>query len=274
VREGTPLHTDRQQLREVAYASSDLLGDRAALYNARVPPLDLPRWVAERLPALPGPIIDVGCGPGWYLRSTARATGRPAFGFDLSEGMAREAATAPEAVSQTEVATGVADAQALPVRSDSAGAVLLLHMLYHVPDPELALGEARRVVHPEGVVAVMTNTHRHLGAMRELFALELEAAGIEPLANIERHFDDVSGPPLLHRVFDHVEEHVLDARVELDRPGPALAHLATARHLYAEVDDDRWQAVLGNVARHLVRAIERDGRWSTPTSTVFYLCRR
>ena len=259
--------TNRDQLRTAAYASSDLLADRAALYAARVPPLDLRQWVAEQLPAdPPGPTVDMGCGPGWYLPATAQKTGRPAFGFDLSLGIVREAATSDD------VAVGVADAQAVPVRAGTAGAVLLLHMLYHVPDPELALREARRVVHPDGVVAVLTNRTGHLGPMRALLTAELELRGIVPIASVERRFNDVTGRPLVDRVFARVEELTLEATIELDRAGPALAHLATGRHLYPGVDDSQWHDILSSVDGRIERVIEQEGRWCTPTSSVFYLC--
>jgi SAM-dependent methyltransferase len=251
-------------LREVAYASSGLLADRAALYAARVPPVNLPAWVLSHLPdQLPGPVLDAGCGPGWYLR-TATEAGHAALGLDLSFGMALEAAgTAPAAV---------ADAQRMPVRGGTVGAVLMMHMLYHVPQPAMALREARRVLSPGGVVAVVTNTPRHLGAMRVALRDELIAAAIEPAENVEAHFDSVSGPPYLNDVFSTVTAVPLEGVVRLDRPEPALAHLASTRHCYPQVDDATWLAVLSGVRDKIEAEISGRGAWATAASSVLYLC--
>ena len=48
----------------------------------------------------------------------------------------------------------LADATALPFADGSFRSVALLYVLYHLPDPALALAEARRVLQPGGLVAV------------------------------------------------------------------------------------------------------------------------
>jgi SAM-dependent methyltransferase len=47
-----------------------------------------------------------------------------------------------------------ADATALPFEDASFDSLALLYVLYHLPDPRLALAEARRVLRPGGLVAV------------------------------------------------------------------------------------------------------------------------
>ena len=46
------------------------------------------------------------------------------------------------------------DATALPFPDGAFGSVALLYVLYHLPDPGLALAEARRVLRTGGLVAV------------------------------------------------------------------------------------------------------------------------
>jgi demethylmenaquinone methyltransferase/2-methoxy-6-polyprenyl-1,4-benzoquinol methylase len=60
------------------------------------------------------------------------------------------------------LAVVLADAAAVPIPDDSVDAAMLVSMLHHVPDWRDALAEARRVVRPGGVVAVMAYAREHL----------------------------------------------------------------------------------------------------------------
>ena len=77
-------------------------------------------------------------------------------GADLSPGMLHSAR--PLAGSDPLL---VADAQALPFPCDAFDVTLAMHMLYHVPDRALAIAELRRVLRPDGVALVVTNSQRH-----------------------------------------------------------------------------------------------------------------
>ena len=257
--------TDRRTLREVAYRNGELLADRAALYAARVPAFDLYSFVIDRLPAaLAGPVVDVGCGPGWYMRR-ARQQGFAVVGCDLSIGMAAEAGGAGPAL--------VADAQRLPMADGSAGAVLLAHMLYHVPDPGSALREARRVVSADGCVIVVTNTAAHLGAMRQLLRDGLAERDIAAAPSVESHFDDRVAARALPELFGRVGTEAVEGTIRLDRPEPAIAHLASTRTAYPSLSEGTWQAVLDSARRRIESAIAANGVWETATSSVVCVCR-
>jgi len=89
-------------------------------------------------------VADVGSGTGAASRSIARAGGRP-IALDLALGMLTvDQATRPAAV--------VADARRLPLATASCAAVVAAFSFNHVPDPELALADAARVVGPDGAV--------------------------------------------------------------------------------------------------------------------------
>jgi SAM-dependent methyltransferase len=49
------------------------------------------------------------------------------------------------------------DAVRLPIASDTAGAVCLLWMLYHLETPLLAIREAKRVLRPGGLLVASTS---------------------------------------------------------------------------------------------------------------------
>ena len=87
------------------------------------------------------PVLDVGCGEG---ELAAHLPSGGWVGVDASAGMLARAPRPHH----------LADATALPFPDRSFRSVALLYVLYHLPDPGSALAEARRVLHPRGLVAV------------------------------------------------------------------------------------------------------------------------
>ncbi len=102
-------------------------------------------WVVDQLDLQPvSTLLDVGCGPGTYHSRIAARQAR-IVAVDLSAGMLREA-LGLAAAGQYAIGSVRADAQALPFGDAVCERVLAAQMLYHVPDPERALREMRRVL--------------------------------------------------------------------------------------------------------------------------------
>ena len=109
--------------------------------------------LGRHLPPPPQRILDVGGGTGvhaaWLLRDGYRV-----HLVDITPG---HAAQAEAALAGHGLTAGVCDARHLAAADASFDAVLLLGPLYHLverADRLAALGEARRVVEPAGLVAV------------------------------------------------------------------------------------------------------------------------
>jgi SAM-dependent methyltransferase len=135
-------------------------------------------WVVDQLDPQPGRLVaDVGCGPGTY-QSRIAERGAVIVGLDLSDGMLRECRTVA-----TQHGHGIAliraDAQALPLATESSDLLLAAQMLYHVPDRELALREMRRVLKPGGRIVLVTGSgdeSRYMRLHREI----VRELGYEP----------------------------------------------------------------------------------------------
>jgi SAM-dependent methyltransferase len=85
-------------------------------------------------------LLDVACGPG-FLTAAAAARGAESIGLDFSPAMIAEARR-----SHPSVAFREGDAEALPFASGSFDAVVMNFGLLHLARPDVAIGEARRVL--------------------------------------------------------------------------------------------------------------------------------
>jgi SAM-dependent methyltransferase len=97
---------------------------------------------AELLPP-DGPVLDVGCGVGHSYDLLAP---RETVGVDVE----------PQALAGQQRRTIVADMRDLPLPDASFGCFLSVQSIEHVPDPDRALAEARRVLEPGGTAVFVT----------------------------------------------------------------------------------------------------------------------
>jgi SAM-dependent methyltransferase len=144
--------------------------------------------VASRLAGLGARrVLDVGCADG-ALRAVL-PPGPQLVGLDAAVAMVR---AHPSPVVR-------ADAARLPFVDASFDAVTALNVLYHLPDPRLALREARRVLRAGGSLLV--------SAIARDDSPELARFWRRPATS----FDAEEAPALVRDVFDRVVVHRWDA---------------------------------------------------------------
>ncbi len=93
-------------------------------------------------------VLDVGSGPG-DLAAAAAALGADTVGIDVAPSMVRRAA-----ISHPSIPFRVGSFEAIPAGVGAFDAVLGNFVLNHVGRPDVALGEARRVLRPGGWLAL------------------------------------------------------------------------------------------------------------------------
>jgi ubiquinone/menaquinone biosynthesis C-methylase UbiE len=93
-------------------------------------------------------VLEIGCGTGMGLAYVAQRAKR-AVGMDVSSALLQEAR-----LHLPDIELHEGDATALPFPDNSFEVVLMLEMLYYVPDVDLALEECRRVLRPGGMLFV------------------------------------------------------------------------------------------------------------------------
>ena len=116
------------------------------------------------------------------------------------------------------------DAMALPVGDAATGLTLAMHMLYHVPDPDRAVRELRRITRPGGRVIVGLNGADHLQELRGLIAEGLADLGRAPVRSHERIGLD-QGEALLRSEFTSVTRHDFTGQLRVPSTEPVAAYV-------------------------------------------------
>ncbi|MER5974170.1 class I SAM-dependent methyltransferase [Streptomyces sp. NPDC002055] len=213
--------TDRGLLSSKAYGSGQHLAARQSLYAWQTPRHDLPGMVVDELAGVGGRVADVGCGNGKFVqRLREERRDLTVIPMDVSQGILGDI---PGAV--------VADAQQLPLNDGSLGAVLALHMLYHVEDRTRAVCELARVLGPGGIAIVSTNSRTD---KQELECLWRRAAGDvlgipEGPARVQlsARFTLEGAPAMLGTFFTEVRTIPLPGVIAVTDAEPVVAHLAS-----------------------------------------------
>jgi len=255
---------DPRYLRDVAYADPSGLEARASLYDYQRPWIDIIAEAIATLEPVEGCMVgDIGCGNGRYV-AALRATGAHVIGVDLSAGML-------DGVSRPRSRLVVADAQSLPLADAALDAVLMMHMLYHVPDPERAVREVARVLRRGGRALVATNGSRHLGEMNALWLPLLERAGVrgdlQDVGLVNPRLTAGTAQQLVGMHLQDVEERWLRSAVVVTEPAPVIRHAAstTGAHLVGEQRDE----LLAALADSVEGQIRRHGEFRITTEVVF-----
>jgi SAM-dependent methyltransferase len=146
----------------------------------------------ERLTGGPGRVIDVGCGPGWFLDQMRRR------GWE-TRGTERSATATDQARDMLNLDVRAQDLDELTAEGTSYDAVILWHVAEHVHNPATTLLKIARLLRPGGVLMIAVPNFGspearigksgwfHLDVPRHLFHFTsgtlmnlLHAAGLEP----------------------------------------------------------------------------------------------
>lgn len=171
-------------------------------------------------------LLDVGCGTGTFFDHLRRLGCSGRFvGLDTS-------AAALERVRGVGHAhTVLAGAERLPFPEASFDAVTARHMLYHVPDPDRALREARRISRPGARVVVSVNHADVLPRITAMVREEVARRGVDP----PDHALLVNSGDLPHRmaaVFDDVAVVRRDNELVFHEPAPVIRYAVSVLALY------------------------------------------
>lgn len=257
------------------YQTADLLLIRAQTHELYTEnPIDLDVECTRALkPAGDEPLLDVGCGPGVFLRHLRGHghTGRLA-GLDQSNGML---ATAREASAARNIEWLQGEADALPFADGEFTIVSARHMLYHVPDIPAALREFARVAGSGRTVFVSTNgpdNNPNIEALENDLVAHFDLPSPAPVA---ANFNTGNAPGVLGSVFAAVEETVLTNALVFTEPAPVVRYVMTSFPAQRAASTPGLLAQVNEwlTAQATERLARMGGVWRDPKSVGLYRCR-
>jgi SAM-dependent methyltransferase len=149
--------------------------------------------------ALPGPVADLGCGPGAHALALARR-GYDVIGLDGSPRMI-EVARTRAAHDDVGARFDVADVGApLPFADGSLGGVLAVLVLQHLADPAAFVAEIRRCLRLDGHLLIVAPDRGAMPATSPNPYWRLRAACYHRVPGVVRFYDSAS---LRRLVEDH-----------------------------------------------------------------------
>jgi ubiquinone/menaquinone biosynthesis C-methylase UbiE len=258
-----PKRADSRYLREVAYADPSGFEARASLFDFQQPHIDLQAEALEVLGPLDGRLVaDIGCGSGRYL-GALRGAGARVVGVDLSVGMLAAVPDPPALLA--------ADAQALPLTDAAIDVVMMMHMLYHVPDPALAVAEAARVLRRGGRLLVATNGRRHLAEMNELWFPLLDRTGkrgsLEDTGLVNPRVTADEAHHFVAKRFPDPDVHWLRSSVIVTDAAPVARHAASTTA--AQAVGEHREEIISELSDGITSRIRREGQFTITTEVAF-----
>ena len=156
------------------------------------------RALGDAVGTPPGPVLDVGCGEGYYLSTLSVGDHQHRYGLDVSKAAVQMAARAHP---DTQFVVGTA--HRLPVLDESAGVVISVF----APHP---FDEFSRVLRPNGWWVAVTPGPRHLHEMRPVLHGESEQKAAERLQRRSTPPAEAAGAVRVEYTLDLTAEAALD----------------------------------------------------------------
>ena len=215
-------------------------------------------------------VLDVACGPG-HVAAAAAARGAVAQGLDFSAAMVDIARNTYPGIAVTE-----GDAEDLPYADGAFDAVISGFGIHHVPRPEAALAECRRVLAPGGRVAFSVWAVPAENIAWSLLFDAVARCGTRAAADAPPPGGSLTQPDHCLRLLEAtglVERSAALVRAEWRLPNAsalvAALSAGTVRTaaLIAAQDASVFPAIIGDIERHAER-FRRDGHLAIPIAAI------
>lgn len=226
-----------------------------------VPRVDYVEWVLESMKWRGDEdVLDIGCGSGNY--HTVLLNKHPDvryIGLDFSTGMLEKHPAKNRVI--------LADAQKTPFADQRFDLVMANHMIYHMPDVGAAINEFKRLLKPDGVLMVATNSNQSMPEIQVLLRraiLLLSRSGgahVQPPRPASDLFSLEAGTRKLSRHFYAVVRHDLPSKLVFPDIDPIMQYLESTRELREPQlpEDVQWDDVMMIMRQQITHLVNHLG---------------
>ncbi|MDR5585863.1 MerR family transcriptional regulator [Clostridium aquiflavi] len=220
--------TNMQNSIKEQYNSDKNLNLRTTLHSYNTNKIDWDKWCFQKMNLTEGSkILELGCGVGklWIKNQDFIDKNSEIILSDFSPNMLKCAKNNLENLDYKFKYKKI-NAEDIPYDDESFDVVIAEHMLYFVTDIEKALSEIKRVLKPNGIFYVTTNS---CNSMIELNKL---AEKFDPNLDINNNglssrFDLENGEKMLKKYFNNIESEILEGKIIVDKAEPVVSYKAS-----------------------------------------------
>lgn len=258
----------KEYLREKQYKTPDNLQSRISIHDRfSQSPVNIFKWIFEHYPIESGhKILEIGAGTGefWKQNLSALPANVEVTLTDISEGMVE---TSKKSISGPRFV--VADAESLPFENHSFDAVFAHFMLYHPASPTNAIGEAKRVLKPDGFLGAVTGSEVHLKEIFELTNHLLSKRGLPAFPRMGAPFWEQNAEQQLKTAFEKITVDSFSDWLRVTDANAVVDYVRSQYPAKSELAPDFFQEYKETVQRE----IDRNGFWKITKRTMLYVCR-
>ena len=245
---------------KVQYNSDKNLNARVALHrDFSTNKYGWTKWVFDQYRLLSNSaILELGCGNGaiWQSNKDRIPTDVKIMLTDFSEGMLNSAIRNLTGISQI-VEYSVMDIQNINCEDNAFDTIIANHMLYHVPDRDLALKEISRVLKPEGIFYATTNGTNNLKGLKELI-MNFDSRIDYATFSVVKEFGLENGTEQLLKHFGSVEMRKYEDSLRITEPQPLIDYVLSLE-AHTNILDIMTESRINDFYAYLADIISRKG---------------
>lgn len=258
---------DGADLAAGAYRDSSNLDRRKGIYIYSSPYFNIEDEVIRAQQISDGmSVLDVGVGNASLLMKMNQLFPNARLsGIDISGGLIEAASNAAAQVGVT-IDFKVGSAESIPFGNEEFDRVVMMHMLYHVPDILLALAEASRVLSQDGKIIITANSRESRPVLRHLKSRAAEIMGTSVFIDPNERFNLQNGPEMLKDLFESVDVIEFPSTLRLDSSVPYTDYFDSLRDFWDPAPADSvWEEVIGMVKEYIDLQIAQEGEFTEAT---------
>ncbi|OSA93429.1 UNVERIFIED_ORG: methyltransferase type 11 [Clostridium botulinum] len=220
--------TNMQNSIKEQYNSDKNLNLRTNLHSYNINKIDWDKWCFKKMNLSGGKkILELGCGVGklWTKNQEFIDKDSEVILSDFSPNMLKCAKNNLKNIMYKFKYKKI-NAENIPYDDESFDGVIAAHMLYFVTDIEKALSEIKRILKPDGIVYITTNSCDsmiELNNLTEKFDSNLDISN----NGLSTRFDLENGKEILKKYFNKIELEILEGKIIVDKAGPVVSYKAS-----------------------------------------------